>query len=401
MGRYVELIGNICRGLGAVCSSDKRRRYLATTVIDAPQSLVWRVSSRTLISELEEDTGMTWSGKSRNDGSGIVDLRAQNGVFDYALSYRVIDERSPEAQLIEILPEGENAYIRSGRDYYVAFKLRPEGERTELTMSHELTHAGWRGYVMAPLLPFAAARYVKSRSEKDAGTEAFNRSFALGAVATGVLTLASFVPWFGFSGAAMLIALIFIHELGHVVAMRSLGLPVRGLYFLPFVGGVAVGAAARTEAERGFVSLMGPGLSLVTTALLYLTAISSGSADVAYLTLLSALLNGFNLLPVMPLDGGHVLEALLSRIDAGVLGLIKMCLLLLALGVALYAGSTIMTVLFALALPSVLATPNDRQRLPAVCVVEGRALAVAYAGAMAFYALVAAALTAGPAGAAQ
>ncbi len=395
MRQILELIGNILRGLGALFSTDKRRRYLATIWIDAPQSLVWRISSQALTSELDEDSGLKWSARERADGSGVVEVTGQGEDFVITLAYRVRDSRPPQAQLIEILQEGENVYASSGSDYYIAYTLRPDGDRTELTMSHELTHRGARGYFLVPWLPLDTARAVKRRSETAAGTVQYNRGFGLGAVGTGLLTLASFVPWFGLSGAAILIALIFVHEFGHVAAMRSLGLPVRGIYFVPFFGGVAVGAAARTEAERGYVSIMGPGLSLVTTALLYMLALLSGSSLLWQAALLSTLLNGFNLLPVTPLDGGHVFEALLSRTDQGVVGMIKLMILLVALGATLYMGWLVLTVLFALAIPGTMASPDESKRIPPVTLAEGAALGIAYLGSMAFYALLALALTGG------
>ncbi len=389
MRQILELIGNMLRGIGAVFSRDKRRRYSATVMVDAPQSLVWRISSQALASELNEDSGLTWTATERTDGSGIVDVVGKGEDFAITMAYRVRDHRPPQGQLIEILHEGENVYASSGRDYYIAYTLRAEeGDRTELTMSHELTHSGVRGYLLVPWLPLDTARAVKRRAETAAGTLKYNRGFGFGAIATGVLTLASFIPWFGLSGAAIVIALIFVHEFGHVAAMRSLGLPVRGIYFVPFFGGVAVGAAARTEAERGYVSLMGPGLSLATTALLYIWGLSSGSTWLTYAALLSALINGFNLLPVSPLDGGQVFEALLSRVDPGVVGMIKLMILLVALSVSLYLGWMVMTVLFALAIPGTMVTPDEAKRIPPVSLSEGAVLAVAYAGSLAFYALV-------------
>ncbi|MDO9382143.1 MAG: site-2 protease family protein [Hyphomicrobiaceae bacterium] len=388
MRQIFELIGNILRGIGAAVSRDKRRRYSATVMVDAPQSLVWRISAQAHAADLNEESGLKWTASERSNGSGIVDVVGKGEDFIITMAYRVRDSRPPQAQLIEILHEGENVYARSGRDYYIAYTLRPEGDRTELTMTHELTHSGGRGYLLVPWLPMDTARAVKRRAETAAGTVQYNRGFGFGAVATGVLTLASFIPWFGLSGAAIMIALIFVHEFGHVAAMRSLGLPVRGIYFVPFFGGVAVGAAARTEAERGYVSLMGPGLSLATTALLYFWGMSSGSTWLTYAALLSALINGFNLLPVTPLDGGHVFEALLSRVDPGVVGMIKLMILLVALSCALYMGWMVMTVLFALAIPGTMVTPDEAARIPPVSLSEGATLAAGYAGSLAFYALV-------------
>jgi len=110
-------------------------------------------------------------------------------------------------------------------------------------------------------------------------------------------------------GAALLLQL-FVHECGHVHAMRRTGMKVRGMYFIPFLGAVAVSESVFTSRrQQAYVALNGPlwgtAFTLVPVAL-YLWTHHPLLAMVASW---GAFINFFNLLPIIPLDGGRVLHA--------------------------------------------------------------------------------------------
>lgn len=115
---------------------------------------------------------------------------------------------------------------------------------------------------------------------------------------------------FGFSLAWALLAVVALHEAGHYLAMRAFGYRRTQMLMLPLIGGVAFGEESRPNAwHRAIVGLAGPvpGL-LIGCALLWAAPPQSGLALLAWLMVL---VNALNLLPFHPLDGGHVLEALL------------------------------------------------------------------------------------------
>ena len=58
------------------------------------------------------------------------------------------------------------------------------------------------------------------------------------------------------------------------------------------------------------ISLMGPAFGLITSVLGVVLYYATEMEIFAGVAVLSALLNLFNLLPILPLDGGHVLKAL-------------------------------------------------------------------------------------------
>ncbi|MGS0537250.1 metalloprotease [Pseudoalteromonas sp. SaAl2] len=130
-------------------------------------------------------------------------------------------------------------------------------------------------------------------------------------VALAGASVAGYAWLFTFEFALMLIACLVIHEYGHVRAMQYFGIKTKGIYLIPFVGGLAVSDdKITTRWQDVVISLMGPAFGLITSVLgvvLYYVTEMEVFAGVA---VLSALLNLFNLLPILPLDGGHVLKSI-------------------------------------------------------------------------------------------
>lgn len=110
--------------------------------------------------------------------------------------------------------------------------------------------------------------------------------------------------------ALSLVAVLVIHEWGHLRAMRRFGIPTKGMYLIPFVGGIAVGDSPKTHWQDVYISLMGPVYGLGMTVVCYLAYLMTSNHMVGLLASMSALVNIFNLLPILPLDGGRVVKAL-------------------------------------------------------------------------------------------
>lgn len=109
-----------------------------------------------------------------------------------------------------------------------------------------------------------------------------------------------------------LVLVIFLHELGHWAAMRLLGYQNTSFFFIPFFGGAAIGVKKYPSLrEEILVFLAGPMPGLFIAFLIgYFTDVNLGSWMGQY-ALLSWFINAANLLPIFPLDGGRVLNALL------------------------------------------------------------------------------------------
>jgi Zn-dependent protease len=119
---------------------------------------------------------------------------------------------------------------------------------------------------------------------------------------------------FSWKFALALMLMLFVHEYGHVFAMKRSGLKVRGIYFIPFLGAAAVTDDSwRTRAQQAYIALNGPFWGfLLTLVPLALVLFVEGKtlALVSGVAAWWAFINLFNLLPINPLDGGRLLSSL-------------------------------------------------------------------------------------------
>ncbi|KPZ53155.1 MULTISPECIES: metalloprotease [unclassified Pseudoalteromonas] len=130
-------------------------------------------------------------------------------------------------------------------------------------------------------------------------------------VALAGASVAGYAWLFSIEFALMLIACLVVHEYGHVRAMKYFGIKTKGIYLIPFVGGLAVSDdKITTRWQDVVISLMGPAFGLFTSVLGVVLYYATEMEIFAGVAVLSALLNLFNLLPILPLDGGHVLKSI-------------------------------------------------------------------------------------------
>lgn len=113
-----------------------------------------------------------------------------------------------------------------------------------------------------------------------------------------------------------LFAIVFVHELGHVACARLFGIHVSSIQMLPF-GGVAVmeDTGHLTAGREVAIALAGPAQNLLMIGiswLLHATGIWEGPFF-SYFVESNLLIALFNLLPILPLDGGKVCQALCSK----------------------------------------------------------------------------------------
>ena len=129
---------------------------------------------------------------------------------------------------------------------------------------------------------------------------------------------------FGWKFAIAIMVMLFVHESGHVWAMRKSGIPTKGFYFIPFLGGAAVpDRAFHSRSEEFFVAIMGPIWGLLLSMGVGLVYLFTGQALFAIVASWMSLVNLFNLLPVNPLDGGRMLKSITFSIN-GTLGKITL-----------------------------------------------------------------------------
>lgn len=363
----------------------RRKRYVTSVEIKAPRNLVWAASSAHEI-VFEGPPRVEIMTAPRPGSADIYEGTVSVGDSVVPMAYRQVESRPQDALLIEVLREGSAPSVALGHDYFIACKFEDRQEGTLLTMVHELTHDNFLGRVLIPLGARLNGRRLRKHCETLAGNETSASSRVGAALVTGALTYASFIYLFDWMFAAILLVLLLIHEAGHALAMRWVGLPVQGIYFIPFFGGVAVSAAPhKNEAERGFVALMGPGFSLLTTGGFVIAALATGEPLFEHLALVSAILNGLNLAPVLPLDGGHVVDAALSRSDPEFVAIINMLALIVGLGASVYLEWYVLTGLLLLTAPMLLGAGKNKRRAEPISVAGRNWLVAGYLATLAFY----------------
>ncbi len=128
---------------------------------------------------------------------------------------------------------------------------------------------------------------------------------------TMLVSIAAYSFLFGWPFAAGFVALLLVHELGHVIQLRREGLKASAPMFIPFLGAVisarSLGENALAEARVG---LAGPILGSVGAAGAVLIWHLTGNDIWRALAFTGFFLNLFNLLPVVPLDGGRAMAAM-------------------------------------------------------------------------------------------
>ncbi len=150
----------------------------------------------------------------------------------------------------------------------------------------------------------------------------------LSTAGTMVVSVAAYALLWGFPFAAGFVVLLLIHEMGHVIQLRREGIKASAPMFIPFMGAVitakSLGDNATAEARVG---LAGPVLGSIGAAACIAIWHATGNDMWRALAFTGFFLNLFNLLPVVPLDGGRAMAAMAPWMwFAGFAGLIALAI---------------------------------------------------------------------------
>ena len=128
---------------------------------------------------------------------------------------------------------------------------------------------------------------------------------------TALVSVAAYALFWGWSFAVGFVVLLFVHEMGHVIQLRREGIKASAPTFIPglgaFISARSLGDDALAEARVG---LAGPVLGTLGAAACLAIAEATNSDMLRALAYVGFFLNLFNLLPVVPLDGGRAMAAM-------------------------------------------------------------------------------------------
>lgn len=160
--------------------------------------------------------------------------------------------------------------------------------------------------------------------------------------------------WWDIRLVLMLVGILLLHEGGHFVAMRAFGYRNIRMVFVPMLGAAVRGQPIRIQRwKKAIVYFAGPLPGIAISMVLLLIA-SAGNADanasvsaVPILLMnsshpwlfelggLGLLLNWMNLLPLLPLDGGRIVQSTFARPSPWreIMGRVLTMLVIVGLGV--------------------------------------------------------------------
>jgi Zn-dependent protease len=215
---------------------------------------------------------------------------------------------------------------RDDRDYWDSVFDRPattavEGEREYRPIQPE---PGWRSALRKLWAPLAALGFLIWKF-KFAFAAIFKFKIFTTAASMAVSVGAYALLW-GWKFGLALVLLIFVHELGHVIELRHQGVPASAPLFIPFVGAVVGMKQLPDDAwKEARVALAGPLLGSAGAAVVWVAAEAYDSEFLLACAFVGFLINLFNLLPIVPLDGGRAVAALHPAIwFIGLAGLIAL-----------------------------------------------------------------------------
>jgi len=240
--------------------------------------------------------------------------------FDLRLERLVLD-----GTVMSVKPLGDTAGVHSGEDsqlgeFQLSFAVHSQVANYQLQLkdAEPITGEAELSEQAKTMIALGASEGPQqaAKTNKKSGIVLLGialkllKSFKVVKPALIAASVAVYSVMFTVEFALALVAVLIFHEYGHVRAMKKFGIPTKGFYLIPFMGGIAVGDKSRTQWESLYISMMGPVYGLAMTAAFYVAFLMTGSHFCGLVAATSALLNLVNLFPVYPLDGGQVVKAL-------------------------------------------------------------------------------------------
>ena len=208
---------------------------------------------------------------------------------------------------------GRGGGTRGDRPEWVTRTLRARIAQTDRARNAYQGHRGWGswGGVLLVEVQFVVAFLLTKGKLLLLGLTKASTLFSM------VLSLGVYWALFGWVFGAGLIGSIYVHEMGHVAALRRIGIRATAPMFIPGLGAmVRLKESPASAREDARVGLAGPIWGLAAALLTYAAYGLTGWASLAAIARVAAWINLFNLIPVWQLDGSRGFRAL-TRLQRG------------------------------------------------------------------------------------
>lgn len=128
------------------------------------------------------------------------------------------------------------------------------------------------------------------------------------------ISIFAYAMFFGWKLGVVFVLLMLMHEIGHILAMRTYGLRASLPYFIPGFGAfVTQQQPSPSRLADAVIALGGPIIGSLAAGLCYAYGLATGQLFWIAAAHLGLLLNLFQLVPVLPLDGGRAAGAISPR----------------------------------------------------------------------------------------
>ena len=122
-----------------------------------------------------------------------------------------------------------------------------------------------------------------------------------------LFAVAAIVQGSSLRNLVILVAVLFIHELGHYLGMLAFGYRDVTMFFVPLFGAAAAGRRGTVSQTReAIVLLLGPGPGILLGVWIAVAAVILQSPLLKTISAYLVLINALNLLPIVPFDGGRL-----------------------------------------------------------------------------------------------
>lgn len=132
---------------------------------------------------------------------------------------------------------------------------------------------------------------------------------------TMFISFGAYAMFYGWKFGVAIVYLIFVHEMGHLVAAKQKGIKTSPAIFIPFMGAaIGMKELPKNAKDEAYIAYAGPLFGLLSFLPAVFLYESTGEPFWGLVIGLGALINLFNLFPVSPLDGGRIVGVLSTKI---------------------------------------------------------------------------------------
>ena len=132
----------------------------------------------------------------------------------------------------------------------------------------------------------------------------------------------------GWWKAVGLVAMLFVHEMGHVVEIRRQGMKATAPIFIPFLGAAIFQQQNPTNAvKQAQIGIAGPIAGTIGATAAFFLYLSTGEPVILWTALIGFGLNLLNLIPVWQLDGSWILAPVSRWVYVGGYALVVLAIL--------------------------------------------------------------------------